>query len=653
MGRSPDDVVTEGTKYRREIDGLRTLAVAPVVLYHAGFPLFGGGFVGVDVFFVISGYLITGVIRSEMVRGDFSIVGFYERRIRRIMPALFLVMFACLPFAWVWLFPGELVDFARSIVAVCLFGANIFFYREIDYFSPNVDLWPLIHTWSLSVEEQFYVVLPVILLLSRRWPVRYVLLLIAGLSALSLGLAQWASRSDPQSDFYLLPTRAWELGIGSLISLLPLNRLKIPPVARSALAGLGLAMLAFSIMFFHRGMPLPDIRSLAPVGGAALIVAFARADNLWGRCLGWTPLVGVGLISYSAYLWHQPVFAFARLRFEIPSGGAAMVALSVASFGLAFASWRFVEQPFRSKKRFSRGVIFSLAFLVAALLIVISRIVAIERGFPARMPEIAGKADVGAYLGKCVDLADLSPDVLAGRQSCHLGTPGAKPDFLLVGDSHAGSLADGMNVAALREGRSGLIIGAFSCLPVVGVGAQYVPSNDFCQNLHDRMFDVVDRLGIKLVIIHARWEEMDERLPFSEPNLNAQSIRDRLHDLLLATLKGFASRGVKVKIITSTPRAPYSVPDILARKAYFGLDVEERPSYNKFLRENRTAFSLFGEPDVRKYAEFLDLYPFFCEERTDGHCVVADGSRPYFFDDSHLSLFGSLALAPRLQDVFK
>jgi hypothetical protein len=269
------------------------------------------------------------------------------------------------------------------------------------------------------------------------------------------------------------------------------------------------------------------------------------------------------------------------------------------------------------------------------------------------MPEIAGAGDIGAYRDKCLDIADLAPTALARMQACRLGAPAATPDFLLIGDSHAASLADGLNVAALRAGRGGIVIAANACMPLIGLGSTYPRSRSYCRRLHADMFDIVDKLGIKLVLLHARWQAMDEPIAFSEAADESRSPRDRLHERLLETLKAFASRGVAVKIVGGTPRAPYRVPDILARKAYFGLDVEERPGFQQFRFENRTAISLFAEPEVRRYAEIFELYPFFCREGESGHCAVAEGSRPYFFDDSHLSLFGSLALAPLLQGLFE
>ena len=235
------------------------MAVVPVVLYHAGFAIFSGGFVGVDVFFVISGYLITSNIYTDMAGRRFSILDFYERRIRRILPALYLVMIACLLFASIWLFPREFADVGRSVVAVCQFTSNIFFNKKIDYFNSNTETWPLIHTWSLAVEEQFYLLFPLLLIFLRRLKRKSLIALLAALSALSLGWAEWESGVDPQSDFYLLPTRAWELGFGAIVALIPRNVLALDHRLTEALAWIGLALLGYAIFYFRQEMPLPGL----------------------------------------------------------------------------------------------------------------------------------------------------------------------------------------------------------------------------------------------------------------------------------------------------------------------------------------------------------------------------------------------------------
>jgi len=646
------EIAPSRAAYRSEIDGLRALAVIPVVLYHAGFAIFGGGFVGVDVFFVISGYLITGNIHAEMSGGRFSIIDFYERRIRRILPALYFVMIACLPFAWIWLLPREFVDFGRSLVSVCLFTSNIFFNREIDYFAPNAESWPLIHTWSLAVEEQYYVIFPMLLLGSRRLSSTSLIVLLAALAAVSLGWADWESRIDPQSDFYLLPTRAWELGVGAVVALIPRDKLALEPHLTNILALIGLSSLTFAIFCFRPDMPLPGLWSLAPAGGSALLIAFATARTKCGRWLGWPPLVGVGLLSYSAYLWHQPLFAFARFRFAAPAGGWLMLGLSAASLAMAYASWRFVERPFRDRKRFSRATVFVAALATGMIIVAVGRVIALNRGFPTRMPAIEGVRDLGAYRDRCLDLPDLNPSRLADMDACQLGDRKAKLDFLLIGDSHAAALADGINAAASRRGRRGLLIVANACLPIFGLRGQYPRNEEACRRLHESLMSIVDHFGINLVLMHAYWQAFDKKSILDAEDLKSRSPQQAIHDRLLETLSTLKGRNVQVVIITDTPHAPFRVPDILARKAMYDLNVEERPSLETFLHENSSAFRIFEDPEIRRRARIFDVYPFFCRT-AHGFCDVADHARPYFWDDNHLTSFGSLALSNFEDDVFK
>lgn len=347
-------------QYRREIDGLRALAVTPVVLFHANIPGFGGGFLGVDVFFVISGYLITSLISAEMAAGKFSIVNFYERRARRILPALFTVVLATIIAAPIILPPDSLHDFGMSVIAVATFLSNILFWRQSGYFGSTSEETPLLHTWSLAVEEQFYIIFPLFLLLVFPIGRTRLTLAIIGIILISLGLAEWGWRNAGTADFFLAPTRAFELLLGSLVAFLPRERwLDRLPRAAIETAGLaGLVLLTGSFVIFTEATPHPSFLTLAPVVGTALIIMFAVEGTRCARLLSLPVFVGIGLLSYSIYLWHQPLFAFARVlgngRMEI----AETLVLIAASVGLAWISWRYIEQPFRKRSRFSRSTIF-------------------------------------------------------------------------------------------------------------------------------------------------------------------------------------------------------------------------------------------------------------------------------------------------------
>jgi peptidoglycan/LPS O-acetylase OafA/YrhL len=278
-------------QYRREIDGLRAVAVVPVILFHAGFEVFSGGFVGVDVFFVISGYLITTIIHEEIREGDFSLVRFYERRIRRILPALIVVSLTCIPFAWLWMLPSEFDRFSQSLVAVNIFASNFLFLRENGYFAAASELKPLLHTWSLAVEEQFYVLFPLFLLLTSRLGLKVSLGLLMVLAMFSLGLSEWGARSYPALNFYLLPTRAWELGAGAILAMGITERDGTAGWLGQVASAAGLGMVVSALFLFERFLPTPSFWALVPVIGTALILVFARQDTLVGKLLGWKPVV--------------------------------------------------------------------------------------------------------------------------------------------------------------------------------------------------------------------------------------------------------------------------------------------------------------------------------------------------------------------------
>ena len=334
-------------QYRRDIDGLRAFAVLPVILFHAGFAPFSGGYIGVDIFFVISGYLITTIILRELEEGRFSLLRFYERRIRRILPALFVMMAICTPIAWVLLSPYMFRDFTQSLAAVSVYLSNVLFWRESGYFDTATELKPLLHTWSLAVEEQYYVIVP--MLLMALWALgRWVLFgVIVALALASLALAHWMADIYPSANFYLLPSRAWELLAGSICAFLLTRGLR---VSNDPLALLGLAMVVVPVFVFDADTPFPSLYTLIPVGGTALVILFTGPGSRMAKLLGWAPFVWIGLISYSAYLWHQPIFAFTRIHLIFEPSHELMAALSILSLAMGWVSWRFVERPFRNTR---------------------------------------------------------------------------------------------------------------------------------------------------------------------------------------------------------------------------------------------------------------------------------------------------------------
>jgi peptidoglycan/LPS O-acetylase OafA/YrhL len=331
-------------KHRPEIDGLRAVAVLPVIFYHAGFPAYAGGFVGVDVFFVISGYLITAILLDEQARGKFSIARFYERRARRILPALMFMLACCIPFALAWLLPQDREDFFRNLAATTLFSSNIYLWKSSSYFARHADLKPLLHMWSLGVEEQFYLFFPLFLGIVWRFGRRAIVVMLAVAAVASLLVAQWLALIRPTPAFYLLPPRAWELIIGCLLAFYLEKREAHVPF----LGTIGLIAIAAAVGLYDKTTTFPGFFALVPTLGAAAVIAGAGPRTFAGRLLAARPVVGIGLVSYSAYLWHQPLFAFARNYGVDPSDFAVMLGLSLLTLVIAYLSWRFVERPFRT-----------------------------------------------------------------------------------------------------------------------------------------------------------------------------------------------------------------------------------------------------------------------------------------------------------------
>ena len=333
-------------KYRPEIDGLRALAVFTVIMYHSGIHVFSGGFIGVDIFFVISGYLITSIIISDLEKKQFILKNFYERRMRRIFPALLLVMIVTIPFAWNYMLPDQLLSFSHSLIAASFFIANILFWQDRGYFATESEEIPLIHTWSLSVEEQFYIFFPLFLIIFFRLGKVKLFIIISALIFLGLLIGEWGWRNKPHAFFYLAPFRAWELLFGS-ISALIISKYGIRK--NNLLCLLGLILVLTSFFIFDKKTPFPSIYTMIPILGVFLIIIFADTNTIVAKILSNKILVHFGLLSYSAYLWHQPIFAFLKIKFVTALSIFEVIIVFIITVILSHFSWKFVEKPFRNK----------------------------------------------------------------------------------------------------------------------------------------------------------------------------------------------------------------------------------------------------------------------------------------------------------------
>jgi len=663
-------------KYRSEIDGLRAVAVIPVILYHAGFGLFKGGFVGVDIFFVISGYLITTILYKEITTENFTFLYFYERRIRRIFPALFLVSLVCIPFAWFWLAPIEYKRFSESLATINIFSSNILFWSQDGYFSPNTALKPLLHTWSLAVEEQFYIFFPLLLLCKKVR--KHYLLVIGSLFLLSFSWSEYSSLLYPKANFYLLPTRAWELLAGALLAFL-LPRLKInSPVIFQLSALLGFGMVIYSIMSFSKADLMPNKLTLVPVLGTVLIIAFANKSTFIGKMLAIKPIAGIGLVSYSAYLWHQPLFAFARVRSLGEVSVDIYSILIVCTFCLAYLSWRFVEAPFRKKNHFSKRQIFVTAILGASFFIIVGLIGILTKGLPSRLSgDAAYYASFANKFKPAREKACYSnkQNLLLPPQKDCIYNPEFELNIALWGDSHAGAINDALakEIALQKQAIMGLVYGG--CPPVIGF--KKYNRVDQCNEFNVEVLKYLKNSDIQTVILVARWTLYIEGKRFNneEGGLEAGddeyglpisksksfiSDKDYIPDMgriYRSAVEALLSAGKRVVLVYPIPGAGWNVPDYFAKIHLHNYE----PLKNTIVSTPVSAFkarvkNTYQQLDMLpKNSNLLKIYPenVFCNTALIGRCILELNKQPLYYDDDHLNYLGSELLSKEIINGMK
>jgi peptidoglycan/LPS O-acetylase OafA/YrhL len=649
-------------QYRSEIDGLRALAVLPVILFHAGFEWFSGGFVGVDIFFVISGYLITTIIISEMAEGKFSIVNFYERRARRILPALFFVMAACLPFAWLWLLPNDLKDFGQSLVAVSIFSSNILFWLESGYFATAAELKPLLHTWSLAVEEQYYILFPIFLMLTWRLGIKWVLILLSVVFLFSLGVAQWGAYNKPSATFFLLPTRGWELLVGVFAAFyLKYNAHLKSHTVNQMLSLLGFGMILYSITAFDETTPFPSFYALIPTVGTGLLILCAVPKTYVHKLLSLKFIVGIGLISYSAYLWHQPLFAFARHRSFVGMPDINLIALCVVSLVLAWFSWKFVEAPFRNKKLVDRKQIFIYSSSLLSVFILIGLLTHINKGFGERFPaELHTYLAIGGEGEKARNTDCHLTDTEFMLTGCVFGDQPIPPKYALIGDSHALSLLQQMEKSFSEFNRSFVLYSKNGCPPSLLIESTHAGHKNcpmFNQNVID---DLVER-KIKTVILFSRFSWYLEINGFKNSygvreDKNFQhfiegsdsSIEDQV-DEKLESMRGFirklTSQNVRVLIIEPIPEMGWDVVrqkihSLVFDKPMLAIDKKSYEVTTK-RRFEKFAEPLMAVPNIRIVAT-SDL---FCDIDS---CFGERNGGLLYYDDDHPSDSASQMIVERI-----
>ena len=645
-------------KYRPEIDGLRALAVVPVILFHAGFELFSGGFVGVDVFFVISGYLITTIIIEDIENKCFSIVNFYERRARRILPALLFVMLACIPFAWIWMLPSQMKDFSASIFSVSVFLSNLYFMSQINYFAPYAELNPLLHTWSLSVEEQFYLFFPPLLLFLLKPGRRFAIIGIFLFAASSLIFSELAWRENQARNFFFSLGRIWEIFAGSIAAFIVQRR---GVQNNNFIAILGLAAIVFSIFAYDESIPFPSFYALVPVLGVFFIVLYANKETIAARVLSTKAFVGIGLISYSTYLWHQPLFAFARIKSASEPSHLLMFLLAICSLGLAYLSWRYIEIPFRNKAKVDRNKIFFTSLFCLVLFAGFGFIGYKTNGYPDRewLSVFADLSYDNSSLGyaKCNDELDTVEPKLHYCLKAN-----EKVSHILLGDSHADDKFHGLVQNSLHN--EWMLIGHPSCPPLMNVNVESINGTECTERLNKIFNFFNEHEDISTVVIsfshiyplsnfiaadHIRRKYKASDIVLEDRVGNATTPIDVFEVGLRRTIEYLRNKRINIVILTDIPELEFMPEYCLVNKVsceFNRADVMKRQEVHRALLGKITR----DTEGVRVF-ESLNL---FCKDGSELCSILNDG-RTLYRDSHHLSLYGSIeygkGLAAFLDDL--
>ena len=645
--------------YRRDIDGLRAIAVLAVVLFHYGVPGVSGGFVGVDVFFVISGFLITSIIWREREAGRFSFLDFWARRARRILPALIVMMSISLVVGWFLMAPKDYSELGRSIHNQVIFISNLFFMRQDGYFETASDMKPMLHTWSLSVEEQFYLAFPLVLvfLSSRIKQWRSVLCV---LMLVSFGASAWAVFHHPEKAFFLLPMRAWELLAGSMLAVMPVRAKQMSPALAQTVSLLGLGLILVAILGYDADTAFPGAAALLPVlGVVGLIWANGQHPTLVARLLGSRVLVGIGLISYSWYLWHWPVLVFGKYASIYGLSTWALAALFVLSLVLGYLSWRFVEGPFRERRLLAgnRSILVTGVIVLLGLGMMGKGLVW-SSGVAWRLsPEALQFAQTHTWSPALMNC--LSDDKKnKHRAFCHFGPQAAAPKALVWGDSHASALIPALKDSANQYHLNITQAGYAGCLPFYR--KENTPG---CRAFNDRVTQLIKDEPFSDVVLAARWSlyvygqrNGDTGASIHDPatgKYDRATAEQLFTEGLGALVQQLRAQGHRVWLVKEVPLQDFNVPYRLSRLAMLGrpTDREGLPLAEHMQRQAYISSLFERMAAADSGVQLLDPAPKLCD--TNGWCRVELAGKSLYTDDNHLSISGTLFVQGFLEPFFR
>ncbi|ROR98688.1 peptidoglycan/LPS O-acetylase OafA/YrhL [Sinobacterium caligoides] len=650
-------------QHRDDIDGLRALAILPIVLFHAQFTLFSGGFIGVDIFFVISGFLITSIIVRETAANNFSYKTFWARRARRILPASIIMIFACLVAGWYLLAPDAYRELGRSAREQAYFAANFFFAKEYGYFDNVDEIRPLLHTWSLSTEEQFYLLLPFVLVLLSKFSEQRRRLALIALCAASFFASVMLINNHPTSTFYLLHTRAWELLIGSLLAIAPLsNNLQRRPVLCEVISLSGFATIIFCIFYYDEQMVFPGAAALPPtVATAAIIWANSYHQTLIKRILSLPSLVWFGLISYSLYLWHWPIMAFTQ---EISEGAIStsnkFVLLAVSTV-VGYLSWRFIETPFRQKRLLqSDKAILWASFCALIVIIIIGQMIRHNDGYRTRLSGAAFTfAEDAVWSKDQVRCYKLSPKDIDEGGICHFGGSMKTPAKLLFwGDSHSAALLPAVIAKANEYDIKVLHASNNGCIPIPG--ADKFGSDDGCPMFNQAMLRQATSSGVTDVLIASRWsvyvygdsaDDHSTQLATNPEQKNLEESKELFKENAENFIALLRQYNIRVWLVKQVPRISHdNVTNELIKRAMRGRDTSIYSiTTDQHERRQRFASGVLEEL-AGDSVRLLDPTPFIC----DGHrCAAVDNGHSKYRDGNHLSIYGATSIQNMFDPLFQ
>jgi peptidoglycan/LPS O-acetylase OafA/YrhL len=622
--------------FRPDIQGLRAIAVLSVVVYHANAAWAPGGFVGVDVFFVISGYLITGILLSEMDRGTYSLTGFYERRVRRLFPALFTMLAAVLAAAALVVPPIAYKELAHTAFWTVFFTSNLSLSQQAGYFNIDSSFKPLLHTWSLAVEEQFYLVFPLFLFVTVKLARRRLRLVLAVAAAASLAACVWALGRNPNAAFYLSQYRGYELLTGALIAGVPWPA-RVPGWIRHALSRAGLALIAASLLAFDDDTPFPGVAALAPcLGAACVLFAGAGAPSLGGRLISGRAFSWFGDLSYSLYLWHWPVLVLGEsmlLHKPTPWQAVCLMALAV---GLAALSWRYVEQPFLHPARPGRRR--ALIMGGTAMLVASAAAVAIVKlgGFPQRFSPpaaalIEASDDYSPYRNACHE--PFHDSFKPYRERCVLGAAKAEPHVAVWGDSHGVEFGKALADRLAAHGRSLLQVTGSACPPVLGSYGSHETA--LCQAYNSTM-------------LHAL--ATDPRIDAVVVATNIQSYPRGDWAGILAgearALDVLRRSGKRVVLLGPYPVFDYDVPTALGVRENYGAPLAMQNLRRRTFEADLQVEAALLSRERKKGAFVIDPTPVFCDA---ARCFAyRSGLGVLYFNMNHMSETAARAVVARV-----